>query len=115
MSRLRALVVLLVSFLAAACGSGESASTSGSDANDPTCEAWCQASLAPMCAQTATLAECLAICVEDREEYPQCATEYDALLVCQTDNGFVCEGGIPRSIGDCSAQLNAVQTCRTSS
>ncbi|HHH30596.1 MAG TPA: hypothetical protein ENK57_19950 [Polyangiaceae bacterium] len=107
--------VFVLPFVTGACGSDETGSTTGPAANEPKCEVWCQASLAPMCAQTSSLAECLDICVEDREAFPDCVSEYDALLACQTDNGFTCEGGIPRAIGDCSAQLNAANSCRTGS
>lgn len=105
----------LLPLVGVACGSGESESTTGEPANDPKCEAWCQASLAPLCAQSPSLAECLDVCVEDREAFPDCASEYDAHIACQADNGFVCEGGVARAIGDCSAELTALQSCRTSS
>ena len=115
MSLRRLSVALACMILALACGSEETGTTSGGAVNDPKCEAWCEASIAPMCTQTASLAECLDVCVEDREADPDCKAEFDAHLDCQTDNGFTCEGGIARAIGDCSATLNALQTCRTSS
>lgn len=97
--------------LAAGCG-GDETDPPPDDPEDPICVAWCEASLEPNCSANSNLAACVDDCVTDREQNPECDAEYDALLVCQTEGGFICDGGIPRTIGDCAAELNANNACR---